>query len=153
MAFYQFKREQLIPATMEEVWEFISSPKNLKKITPEYMGFDIKTADLPEKMYPGMIICYTVKPMLNIPLTWVTEITHVEDKKFFIDQQRIGPYSLWHHQHIIEQRADGVMMSDIVSYSPPFGLLGALANKLIIKNKLEDIFNYREFAIRKKFNF
>jgi ligand-binding SRPBCC domain-containing protein len=153
MAFYQFQTEQLIPATLDEVWDFISSPKNLKVITPEYMGFDILSKNLPAKMYAGMIISYKVKPLLNIPVIWVTEITHVEEKKFFIDQQLIGPYSLWHHQHIIKEQADGILMTDIVSYSPPFGFLGAIANEFIINKKLKEIFDYRELAIKKKFNF
>jgi ligand-binding SRPBCC domain-containing protein len=153
MAFFQFEREQLIPATLDEVWDFISSPANLKVITPEYMGFDIQNKNLPEKMYAGMIISYTVKPLLNIPMVWVTEITQVEEKKMFIDQQRIGPYSFWHHQHIIKEQPDGILMTDIVSYSPPLGFIGGIANKLIIRKKLVEIFEYRENAIKKRFNF
>ena len=151
MAFYQFQKQQKIRTTIDEIWEFISSPANLKEITPDYMGFDIKTKDLPDKMYAGMVISYEVKPLLGIKTTWVTEITQVIDKKYFVDEQRVGPYSLWHHQHIIEPLEDGILMTDIVSYQPPFGFLGALANKLIIKNKLNEIFDYRTKAIEKRY--
>lgn len=151
MAFYQFQKRQEIKTTIDEIWEFISSPANLKEITPDYMGFDIKTKDLPDKMYAGMVISYAVSPLLGIKTTWVTEITQVMDKKYFVDEQRVGPYSLWHHQHIIEPLEDGVLMTDIVSYQPPFGFLGALANKLIIKNKLNEIFDFRTKAIEKRF--
>ncbi|WP_420378977.1 SRPBCC family protein [Gilvibacter sp.] len=151
MGFYQFKRSQKIPATIDEVWDFISSPANLKEITPDYMGFDITSEDLPEKMYPGMIISYIVKPLLGIPTTWVTEITKVTDKAYFIDEQRVGPYKLWHHQHFIEPIAGGVLMCDIVSYQPPFGILGSIMNSLVIRKKLKEIFDYRVQALNKRF--
>ncbi len=136
---------------LNEVWDFISSPKNLKEITPEYMGFDITTKGLEEKMYPGMIISYKVKPLLGISTTWVTEITHVKNKEYFVDEQRVGPYNIWHHEHFIEEINNGVLMKDIVSYQPPFGILGSIANELMIKRKLEEIFEYRSQAIEKKY--
>ena len=151
MAFYQFHKQQKIRTTIDEIWNFISSPANLKEITPDYMGFDITTKNLPDKMYAGMVISYGVSPLLGIKTTWVTEITHIIEKKYFVDEQRVGPYSLWHHQHILEPLEGGVLMSDIVSYQPPFGFLGALANKLIIKNKLNEIFDFRTKAIETKF--
>ena len=144
MAFFQFQREQLVNTSINKLWDFISSPQNLKKITPEYMGFDILTPDLPNEIYEGMIIAYRVRPLLGIPTTWVTEITHVVDKQYFVDEQRIGPYALWHHQHIIEASENGVLMRDIVSYQPPLGLLGNLANSILIKNKLNEIFEHRQ---------
>ncbi len=152
MAFYQFKREQFIKASLDEVWDFMSSPKNLKKITPSYMGFDITSDNKEEKMYQGMIISYIVKPMLSIPTKWVTEITHVVSKKYFVDEQRIGPYKLWHHQHILEEKDGGVYMKDIITYEPPFGFLGAIANTLFIKKQLNNIFKYRFEAINNKYN-
>ncbi len=151
MAFYQFQRNQLIPSTIDEIWQFISAPSNLKKITPDYMGFDITSKDVPDKMYAGMVISYSVRPLLNIKTTWVTEISQVNKNKYFVDEQRIGPYSLWHHQHFIESVKDGVLMTDIVSYKPPFGIIGAIANTLIIRKKLNEIFDYRTKAIEKKF--
>lgn len=152
MAFYQIIRKQELAAGIDEIWEFISSPKNLKEITPKYMGFDITTKQLPEKMYIGMLISYNVRPLLNIPALWVTEITHIEPKKFFIDEQRIGPYALWHHEHFIEPTENGVLMTDIVSYSPPFGFIGAIANAIFIRKKIEEIFDYRAEVLNRRFN-
>ncbi len=137
---------------MEKTWDFFSSPKNLQEITPDYMGFNI-TSDLGDgKMYPGQIITYTVSPLLNIPIKWMTEITHVEDHKYFIDEQRFGPYSLWHHQHWFEEVDGGVMMKDIVHYALPLGPIGRMMKGIFIGKQLEDIFNYRVEAVEKLFN-
>jgi Uncharacterized conserved protein len=152
MPFYQFYKEQILHASIEEIWEFISSPINLKEITPNYMGFDITSDLIEKKMYPGMIICYKVSPVLGIQTTWVTEITQVRDNNYFVDEQRVGPYSIWHHQHIIEQLPNGVIMKDIISYRPPLGFLGAIANKLFIKSKLNQIFEYRRKVLDLRFN-
>lgn len=152
MPFYQKIQEQKIKASLDEVWDFISSPRNLKEITPKYMGFDIITPDIPDKMYQGMIIGYKVSPLLGIKTSWLTEITHVVDKKYFVDEQRIGPYKLWHHQHILEEHSDGsVLMKDIVTYQPPFGFLGAIANSILIRKKLNEIFAFRNQAVDKRF--
>lgn len=151
MGFYQLHKTQKIPATIDKVWDFISSPANLKKITPEYMGFNITSKMLSEKMYPGMIISYKVSPVLGIKMTWVTEITQVKEKEYFVDEQRVGPYSMWHHEHKIEPVEGGVLMTDIVSYKPPFGFLGSIANSLLIKNQLEEIFEFRTVAVEKMF--
>lgn len=151
MAFYQLIKKQTLAASIEEIWDFISSPRNLKHITPPHMGFDITSASLPEKMYPGMIISYKVKPIAGIPVTWVTEISQVVEKKFFIDEQRIGPYTFWHHQHIIEPVDVGVLMTDIVSYKPPLFFLGTIANTLFIRRQLSSIFTYREKVLNEKF--
>ena len=151
MAFFRFYKIQLIPAPIEEVWDFISSPENLKKITPEKMGFKITSGNLPEKMYPGIIISYTVKPVLGIRRIWVTEITHIEAMRYFVDGQLIGPYSMWHHQHFLELTENGVLMTDIVSYAPPLGFLGVIANFSFIKKQLKAILSYPEKAIEKYF--
>ncbi len=148
---FTLQTEQKIPASMDEVWNFISSPKNLKHITPEYMGFDIVTPNLPEKMYPGMMITYKVSPFLGIKMTWVTEITHVVEKEYFVDEQRVGPYSIWHHQHKIAPIKNGVLMADIVNYLPPLGVLGSIANAVFIKRQLKEIFDYRTQALNKRF--
>lgn len=151
MGFYQFERTQKINASLDEVWDFISSPANLKHITPKYMGFDITSKNIPEKMYEGMLISYKVSPLLNIKTNWVTEITHIKEKQFFIDEQRMGPYKMWHHQHFIEEIPNGVLMRDVVSYIPPFGIFGAIANKFFVKNKLKQIFVFRQKALDKKY--
>jgi ligand-binding SRPBCC domain-containing protein len=151
MAFYQLIKTQKLPATINEIWDFISSPNNLKEITPVDMGFVVTSNTGPEKMYPGMIITYKVSPLFGIKLNWVTEITHVKDFEYFVDEQRIGPYSMWHHQHKIESIEGGVLMTDIVTYQPPMGILGAIANSLIIKSQLEKIFDFRTIALEKRF--
>ena len=147
MGTYQFRREQKINASQDRVWDFIATPANLKLITPDYMSFDILGQDLPEKMYAGMILMYRVSPLLGIKLNWVTEISHVKEGVYFVDEQRIGPYRLWHHQHHLKSHGDGVVMEDVVTYSPPFGLMGSAMKKFIIERKLNEIFDYRESAI------
>jgi ligand-binding SRPBCC domain-containing protein len=151
MGFYQFKQTQLFNNSVDELWDFISSPNNLKVITPDYMGFDITSEGLPDKMYEGMIISYIVSPLLGIKTTWVTEITQLQDKQYFVDEQRVGPYKIWHHQHFLEATPKGTLMSDIVSYQPPFGYLGDMANSLIIEKKLQEIFSYRTKVLAKLF--
>ena len=146
MGFYQLHKTQKVPATPEEVWNFISSPANLKKITPKYMGFDIISELLPPEMYPGMIIIYKVSPFPGIKMTWVSEITHIKEKEYFVDEQRAGPYKMWHHEHKIEVIEGGVLMTDIVSYKPPLFFLGSIANSVFIKKQLEEIFEYRKKA-------
>ena len=147
---YRLSSKQKLPISVDQAWDFLSNPKNLKTITPDYMCFDIISGD-ERPMFAGQIIQYIVTPVFGIKTNWVTEITQVADKKYFVDEQRVGPYSLWHHQHILIPEKDGVLMKDIVSYQPPFGLLGSIANKLIIQNKLKEIFEYRSLAIQKRF--
>lgn len=151
MAFYQITKTQRIPGTIGEVWNFISSPENLKEITPDHMGFDITGNTGKGTMYPGMIITYKVSPVLGIKMTWVTEITHVREREYFVDEQRIGPYAMWHHQHKIEPIHGGVLMTDVVTYKPPLGFLGAIANTLFIKRQLKQIFEYRTVALENRF--
>jgi len=138
-----------LPISINEAWEFFLSPANLKLITPAYMGFDITSGNANEKMYPGIIITYNVKPVLNIPLKWVTEITQVKEPFYFVDNQKLGPYKFWHHQHIFKEIKNGTEMTDIVNYSAPFGILGAMVENLFIKKKVEEIFNFRN----KKLNY
>lgn len=139
---HQFIRKQFVKTDLQTCWDFFSSPANLKRITPSYMGFDVKT-EVPAQMYEGLIIAYTVKPLLGIPVEWVTEITHVKDKSFFVDEQRKGPYTMWHHEHHFKEVEGGVEMTDIVSYILPLGFLGKLVQPFLVKPKLEEIFAYR----------
>ncbi len=139
---YQLKRKQFVKTDLSTCWDFFSSPQNLKKITPPYMGFNIKY-ELPEKMYEGLMIEYTVKPLLGIPMSWVTEIKTVKDKQFFVDEQRKGPYKMWHHEHHFTEVEGGVEMTDIVSYEIPLGILGRLAHLLFVRKKLVEIFDFR----------
>ena len=153
MACYtQVIRKQLINTNIDDLWSFMSSPKNLERITPESMEFKITSNNGDQVMYPGMIISYKITPLLNFPLRWVTEITHVKEKEFFVDEQRLGPYRMWHHEHIFKIKEDGVLMTDIITYIPPFGLLGKLANNLFIKRRINKIFDYRSQIIEQLFN-
>ena len=147
---YQLKTTQFIPATMKECWDYFSSPGTLKEITPPGMGFIIKT-DLPSKMYEGMMIEYKVTPLLGIPMTWITEIKAVKEGQFFIDEQRKGPYAIWHHEHHFKEVDGGVEMTDIVSYEVPFGILGKLVHPIIVKPKLNQIFQYRTKKVEEIF--
>jgi len=137
---------------MENAWAFFSDPANLCKITPSHLGFKIISKHHGEKMYPGQIIEYKVKPLMGIPLYWMTEITHVEEQKYFVDEQRFGPYSMWHHQHHFKPTKDGVLMTDIVHYKLPLYFLGDLAHGLFVKKQLKQIFDFRFEAAERLFN-
>ena len=143
MKLYQLRAKQALPISTEKAWKFLSSPKNLQVITPDHMGFTILSgADRP--MFPGQIIQYKVSPFPGYTTKWVTEITHVKEGEYFVDEQRFGPYALWHHKHFIKAIKGGVEMEDIIDYKIPFGFLGQLAHPLIVKKQLQQIFNYRE---------
>jgi ligand-binding SRPBCC domain-containing protein len=135
---------------LETCWEFFSSPANLKEITPKSMGFDV-LVDTPKEMYEGLMIEYRVRPLLGIPMRWITEITHVKDQNYFVDEQRKGPYKIWHHEHHFKQVEGGIEMTDIVSYEVPFGILGRLMHPIIIRPKLEAIFAYRFKVVDERF--
>ena len=143
MKIFRLEKSQDFPITIEECWEFFSNPSNLKIITPDYMGFEI--IDLEKtKMYAGQIIKYNVTPLLGLNMNWVTEISHVKKNSFFVDEQRFGPYKFWHHKHKFEIIENGIRVIDILDYSLPCGPIGKLFHPILIKPKLEEIFNYRE---------
>ena len=143
MKIYTLHKKQKLPISLEEAWNFLSNPKNLKIITPDYMSFDMITkTDRP--LYTGQILQYIVTPLLGIKTKWVSEITHIEDKKYFVDEQIYGPYSLWHHKHFIKEIDGGVEMEDIIDYKIPLGILGQLVHPFLVKPKLEEIFSYRQ---------
>ena len=143
MAAHSIKTGQRIPVPVEAAWSFFANPANLQTMTPDNMGFKVISKHHGDKMYAGQIIEYTVKPVLGIPLYWMTEITQVKDKEYFIDEQRFGPYSLWHHQHHFKAIEGGVEMTDIVHYKNPLGILGRMANSLFVQKQLRGIFDYR----------
>ena len=150
MKIFKLKYSQKLPINLNEAWDFLSSPNNLELITPKSMDFNITDWDR-KKAYPGQIIQYTVKPILGIKINWVTEITHVRAKEYFVDEQRFGPYTFWHHKHFIKEIEGGVIMEDVIHYKPPFGLLGVLLNFLFINSKLNSIFKHRELELIKTF--
>ena len=144
MAIHTLHRTAVLQTTLENAWTFFTDPRNLTRITPPGLGFQIVT-DVPERIYAGLMIEYRVRPLLGIPLTWLTEITHVSDGEYFVDEQRRGPYTLWHHEHWFRALPDGrVEMEDRVTYAPPLGPLGTLVHPLLIRPQLEKIFTHRE---------
>jgi ligand-binding SRPBCC domain-containing protein len=147
MAIYQLQTIQKLPIPLDEAWQFLSSPRNLEKITPKEMSFSIISEFLADSMYPGMFINYSVKPLWGIKMNWLTEITHVEDRKYFVDEQRSGPYAIWHHEHRLEEIEGGVLMTDLLSYKLPFGFLGDILHWLFLKKKINSIFQYREQSL------
>ncbi len=142
---------QYLPIPSEQAWEFFSDPRNLNLITPPEMQFVILTPDLPERVYPGMIIHYKVSPPPGMRMEWLTEITHVEEGKFFVDDQRSGPYRLWHHQHHFSAKGTGTEMTDIVHYSLPLGFLGNIAGKWLVDQRVRQIFTYRARRLKELF--
>lgn len=147
---YRVEYLQFVPASLDVVWDFFSSPANLSIITPPEMGFNITSPVQPE-MYPGMIITYKVSPALGIKLNWVTEITQISTGNYFIDEQRRGPYSIWHHEHHFREVPCGVEMHDVLYYQIPFGFIGKLAGLLFVNNKVKQIFTFREKRILELF--
>jgi ligand-binding SRPBCC domain-containing protein len=151
MKVYKLETVQHINASIEECWAFFSSPKNLQKITPSDMGFQITDYD-GKSVYAGQIIQYKVSPLLGLKLSWMTVITFVKEGSYFVDEQRFGPYALWHHKHFFEPTENGVKMTDVVHYALPLGFLGRIMNTLVVKNKLNEIFNYRVVKVDEIFN-
>jgi ligand-binding SRPBCC domain-containing protein len=139
---YVIERTQELPVSLAEAWDFFSSPKNLAKITPKDLGFQV-LGSVPEQMYEGLFIHYHVSPLFGIRMKWTTEITHVKEHRYFVDEQRIGPYRIWHHEHFFEATDNGVRMRDVVHYALPFGILGRLVHPWLVKPRLEEIFNFR----------
>ncbi|MCG2431367.1 SRPBCC family protein [Aequorivita xiaoshiensis] len=150
MKIYTLQAKQKLPITVDEAWAFLSNPKNLKVITPDYMGFDILSGS-EKPMFAGQIIEYIVTPILGIKTKWVTEITHVVNREYFVDEQRFGPYSLWHHKHFIKEIDGGIEMEDLLHYKLPFGFLGQLVHPLLVKPKLDEIFEYRKNKLHELF--
>lgn len=143
MKIYTLHKKLKLPITLDQAWNFLSNPKNLKTITPDSMNFQMVSV-VNRPLYTGQIIQYTVTPLLGIKAKWVSEITHIEEKKYFVDVQMYGPYALWHHKHFIKEVEGGVEMEDIIDYKVPLGILGQLVHPILVKPKLEEIFSYRQ---------
>lgn len=151
MAIYQYTAEQFLPISIRKAWDFFSSPKNLSVITPPEMDFKILTQLDDKEIYNGMLIDYTVKPLFGIPMHWQTMIIDVKPLDVFADTQLKGPYKLWHHTHTFIEKDGGVLMTDIVNYELPFGILGDWVHSLIVRKKIESIFAYRKQVLEKLF--
>lgn len=152
MSIYKLERTQLIMSDISTLWQFFSNPENLSAITPAYMNFRITSPISDSGINAGQIITYKVSPILNIPLSWMTEITDVEQHKHFVDEQKKGPYKLWQHKHVFEEKDGKTLMTDIVRYQLPLGLIGRLAHFLFVKRQLQNIFDYRHRKIEAMFN-
>jgi ligand-binding SRPBCC domain-containing protein len=146
-----FTTQQYLPIGIQQAWDFFSSPKNLSLITPPELDFKILSQLDDTAIYEGMKISYTVKPILGIPVFWQTEITEVQHLKKFTDCQLKGPFKVWEHTHTFEVKVNGVLMSDSVNYEVPFSYLGKIIERLIIRNKIKAIFEFRKIVLEKLF--
>ncbi len=150
MSVHRFEATQLLRVPRDTAWRFFSNPRNLSRITPRDMRFTV-TSDLPDEIYPGLMITYRVHPLFDIPVSWVTEITHVTPCERFVDEQRVGPYALWHHEHHFRDVDGGTGMRDLVHYSVPGGPLGDVINRLLVQRRVAEIFAYRRRVIERLF--
>lgn len=147
----KIKQEQYLPISLDSAWDFFATPKNLNEVTPDDMVFEI-TSELPDKMYEGLIITYRIRPMLNIPINWCTEITHIKERSFFIDEQRKGPYKIWHHEHHFKEVVGGVLMTDLLYYEIGKSFIGWVLGRLFVHKRVKEIFDFRYKALEKYFN-
>ena len=148
---YQLHQEQILRASKDELWEFVSRPENLNEITPPELDFTI-VSEVPEEMYSGLLIEYKVKLPILGTQDWITEIKHIIPGRQFVDEQRIGPYSFWYHYHGLEETKAGVKMTDRVSYQPPYGIIGKAVNALMIRRQLDSIFAHRKKVMHERYN-
>ncbi len=151
MKIYKKEWKQTIPGSLDEIWNFFSRPENLDELTPKDMKFQILTDIKDRPMYEGMLIQYKVSPLLNIKMNWTTEITNIKDKSYFIDQQRFGPYQLWHHQHHFKEVKEGILMTDILHYAIGYSFIGNIANALFVSGRIQEIFDYRYQKVEELF--
>ncbi len=150
MKIYTLHKSQKLPISLDKAWQFLSDPKNLKTITPAYMSFDI-LSKIDRPLFTGQIIQYHVTPLLGIKTKWVSEITHIEEKEYFVDEQMYGPYALWHHKHFVKEIEGGVLLEDIIDYKVPLGILGQIVHPFLVQPKLEEIFKYRQEKLTELF--
>ena len=151
MAIHTLSSSQIVRASRERCWDFFSDPRNLSKITPPDMGFVVKS-DVPPRIHAGMMIEYRVSPLFGVPMTWLTEITQVREGEYFVDEQRVGPYAIWHHEHRFVDLGDGrTEMSDKVTYRLPLSPFSEIAHPFLVKPQLAKIFSYREKIVTQLF--
>jgi len=148
---YRLEQKQFLVTSIDKAWAFFSTPENLNIMTPNYLHFESMTP-VPQKSYAGLIIIYKLKPFWNIPFQWVTEIAHMQEPRFFVDEQRSGPYSFWHHQHIFEEVPGGIEITDIVHYAMPRVPFASLIHTLFIRPRLKHIFLFRFNTLDEIFN-
>ena len=146
MKLHRINRRQLIPISMTKAWAFFSNPLNLSKIKPPWLNLKV-TSDVPKSMHLGMIITYRIKPMAFMPTCWISEITHVKTPTYFVDEQRLGPFRFWHHQHLFKEVARDVEIQDIVHYAMPLGPIGEMVHAISVRKRVEAIFDFRKKAL------
>lgn len=150
MKLHRIHQTQVLPIGGETAWDFFSDPGNLADITPDWMRFRI-TSEVPDQMYAGLIITYRLGILPGFSIRWVTEITHLDPGRMFVDEQRSGPYRFWHHQHVLRGVAEGTLVEDIVHYALPLGWLGTLAHRLFVRRRLHEIFRFRARVLDERF--
>lgn len=150
MKIYQLKTHQILPVSLDEAWDFFSVPENLDRITPDDLSFEIRSGAV-DRTYAGQLITYRIRPILNIPMLWVTEITQCVDRAYFIDEQRFGPYRFWHHQHKFRASDEGVVMEDELHFALPGGWAGELVASGFVKAKVDGIFTHRGKVLQELF--
>jgi ligand-binding SRPBCC domain-containing protein len=150
MKMYILNSIQQLPISKEEAWTFFSDPSQLENITPDHMSMK-PMQELPKYMYEGMVILYRIEPFFKINMKWVTEITHIQEGEYFIDEQRFGPFRFWHHRHRLIENKDGVELQDTVQYVMPFSILGRVAHRFFVRKRIENIFSYRKKQLEAHF--
>jgi ligand-binding SRPBCC domain-containing protein len=150
MGVHRVEAYQPLPITVDEAWAYFSDPRNLADITPSWLGFEL-LSEIPDTMHPGLVMTHRVRPLLGLPMTWVTEITQVVERALFVDEQRRGPYALWHHQHHFTEIPGGVEIGDIVHYALPLGPIGDLIDRLTIADQVAEIFEFRRRTLAERF--
>jgi len=143
--------KQQLPQPLDIIWDFFSRPENLNDMTPGNVSFEILSDVAGLNMYEGMIIAYRISPFGGIKMNWVTEITHINEKAFFVDEQRFGPYAMWHHEHHFEEVDGGTLMTDLLHYKVPYGPIGTLADRLFVSSMVDEIFSFRQKAMIEQF--
>ena len=145
---YSLETKQIIDRPIEEIWSFFTNPKNLNQLTPSDMNFKILSGSS-DDFYEGKIISYSINPFKFYNIKWVTEITKIKKNDFFIDEQRFGPYKMWHHEHhFIKNNDNTTTIHDKVIYKLPYGIIGKINHKLFIKKRLLEIFNFRKKTMK-----
>jgi ligand-binding SRPBCC domain-containing protein len=148
MKLHRIHRRQVIPISLTEAWTFFSNPENLSKITPPWLNLTV-VSNIPSSMHSGMIISYRITPMVRVPTLWISEITHVNIPIYFVDEQRLGPFRFWHHQHLFKEVGRNVEIQDIVHYAMPLGTIGELVHAISVRKKVEAIFYFRQKALER----
>jgi len=147
---HRIQQSQFLPLTLDEAWLFFATPKNLEAMTPPFLNFRI-LSDVPDVVHSGLMIEYRIRAVFGIPMRWLTEIKHVEKRTRFVDEQRIGPFPFWYHEHRFEAVEGGIVMEDEVHYVMPWSILGGFIHWVFIRRRLLEIFRFRKCYLTERF--